>query len=257
MRGPVIEMGLRACALAAAVALLAGPAAGQPARDELPAGFARLRQIAPDVFQDMRYAGTFNITGKHVPGYEAAHCILWRPAAEALARAQARLAAEGFRLKVYDCYRPARAVAAFAAWSKAPGGDEMKPVFYPALDKSRLFALGYISSRSRHSRGIAVDVGLVGGADAELPTPSRAGACDGPLDARANESSLDLGTAFDCFSDRSATADPAIPAEARANRGRLRHALEREGFRNYAREWWHFEFADPRAPVEAQDFPVR
>lgn len=251
-------MRVRACALAGAViALLAQILAGRAAADDLPAGFVRLHDIAPEVFQDMRYAGAFNFTGARVAGYEAAQCILWRPAAEALARAQARLAAEGFRLKVYDCYRPARAVAAFVAWSKARGRDDMKPVFYPALDKSRLFALGYISLRSRHSRGIAVDVGLVRAADPDLPTPVRAGACDGPRDARANKSSLDLGTAFDCFSDRSATADPTIPAEARANRGRLRHALEREGFRNYAREWWHFEFADPRAPTQALDFPVR
>jgi len=251
-------MGLKACALAApVVVLLMRAVGGQPAQDILPADFVRLSDIAPSIYQDIRYADSFNFTGERVPGYEAAQCILWRPAAEALVRAEARLAKEGVHLKVYDCYRPARAVHAFAAWSKAPGHDEMKRIFYPALDKSRLFALGYIASRSKHSLGIAVDVGLVETADANLPSPHQAGACDGAFADRPRESSLDLGTAFDCFSEVSATASPAILAEARGNRGRLRQALESEGYRNYAREWWHFEFIDERAPSVPYDFPVR
>lgn len=223
----------------------------------MPAGFVRLSEVAPTIRQDMRYAGPFNFTGKRVPGYEAAECILWRPAAEALARVQAGLTAEGFHLKVYDCYRPARAVRAFAAWSKAPGEDTQKPVFYPDLDKSRLFALGYIATRSKHSLGIAVDLGLVRVDEADRPAPPNAGRCDGPFDRRAGESSLDFGTAYDCFSVLSATKNPAVSGEARENRDRLLRALGREGFRNYSREWWHFEFHSPAAPTEPYDFPVR
>jgi zinc D-Ala-D-Ala dipeptidase len=238
----------------AAVALLAQSAWSEEA---LPRGFARLRDIAPSIHQDMRYAGSFNFTGRIVPGYERAECIAWEGTAKALARAQARLAAEGFELKVYDCYRPVRAVRAFAAWSRSPGGDAMKSVFYPGLDKSELFALGYISPQSRHSLGIAVDVGLVRSGEGDASPPHRGGRCDGPFEQRAEESSLDLGTAYDCFSERSATASPQISPKARANRNRLRHALEAEGFRNYAREWWHYEFNSPSAPAHAYDFPVR
>src|SRR6516164_3427577 len=141
-------MGLRE-AFTIAILVIAVPAAfGQPAEDRLPLGLVRLRDVAPDIRQDIRYAGSFNFTGRRVLGYQAGQCILWRPAAEALARAQKRLAAEGVGLKVYDCYRPARAVRRFVEWSRASDQDEMKPIFYPGLDKSRLFALGYLSPHS-------------------------------------------------------------------------------------------------------------
>jgi D-alanyl-D-alanine dipeptidase len=223
----------------------------------LPAGFVRLDEIAPTIRQDMRYAGAFNFTGQRVPGYAAARCILWRPAAEALARAQAQLTAEGFHLKVYDCYRPARAVRAFAAWSHAPGEDRLKSVFYPDLDKARLFSLGYVATYSKHSLGIAVDIGLVRADEAEQPTPTGAGRCDGPFEARAQESSLDFGTAFDCFSELSATSHKGISGPARANRDRLLRALKSEGFHNYSREWWHFELKRSDAPTIPDDFLVR
>jgi D-alanyl-D-alanine dipeptidase len=225
-------------------------------QEALPPGFVRLQQVAPSIRQDIRYAGTFNFTGQIVPGYERAQCIARERVAKALAHAQTRLVAEGFALKVYDCYRPLRAVRAFAAWSRSPGGDAMKSIFHPALDKSSLFALGYIAPHSRHSIGIAVDVGLVR-ADEEdgLPPPSAGGRCDGPFEQRASESSLDLGTAYDCFSERSATASPRISANARNNRERLRRALEAEGFHNYWREWWHYEFRD--GSTQAYDFAVR
>jgi D-alanyl-D-alanine dipeptidase len=241
--------------LAIAIAIQAESARGEQV--PLPSGFVRLRDFAPTIRQDMRYAGPFNFTGAPVPGYHAPHCILWRPVAEALARAQVRLSAEGFHLKVYDCYRPARAVRAFAAWSKSAGRDTMRPVYYPTLDKSNLFALGFISLHSRHSLGIAVDVGLVAAGDPDLPAPSEAGACDGPFKGRAKESSVDLGTAFDCFSSLSTTLHPGVSREARANRERLVRALAAEGFSNYSREWWHFEFRSRPSPPRPYDFVVQ
>jgi len=244
----------RLFALFLAVNVLSGAAAAK--EPGLPAGFVHLRDVAPTIVQDIRYAGAFNFTGARVPGYRAAECILWRPAAEALARAQERLKAEGFLLKVYDCYRPVQAVRAFAAWSRGAGGDAMKPIFYPAFDKSQLFALGYIASKSHHSLGIAVDIGLIAASDADLPTPTMAGACDGPFAERAKESSLDFGTAFDCFSPKSATRNPSISKEARANRNRLARALAAEGFRNYPKEWWHFDYAGGSAPTRPRDFTV-
>jgi len=225
-------------------------------QEALPPGFSRLREIAPSIRQDIRYASPFNFTGQIVPGYERPQCIARDPAIKALARAQVRLLSEGFELKVYDCYRPLRAVRAFLEWSRTPGGDKMKSIFYPALDKSRLFALGYIASHSRHSVGIAIDVGLVRAAETDISPPYKGGQCDGRFEQRVRESSLDLGTVFDCFSDRSATASPDISAVARANRATLRRALEAEGFHNYSREWWHYEFNDPAAN-RAYDFPVQ
>jgi D-alanyl-D-alanine dipeptidase len=239
---------------AAVVLLTLVPQGGLGQDTALPAGFVRLRAIAPSIRQDIRYATPFNFTGKTVPGYERGECIARDVVAKALARAQARLEADGYVLKVYDCYRPVRSVHAFWAWSQAPGGDSMKPVFYPALDKSSLFALGYIAPSSRHSMGIAIDVGLVR-ADEEDAHTGTGGRCDGPFAGRTKESSLDFGTAYDCFSERSATRSAGIPAEARANRERLRRALEAEGFHNYWREWWHYEMNG--AAARSYDFPVR
>ncbi|WP_111418326.1 M15 family metallopeptidase [Rhodoplanes roseus] len=229
-------------------------AAAQPVA--LPDGFVRLRERDPTIRQDMRYAGPFNFTGRRVPGYLAGECILLRPAADALVRAQARLVAEGYHLKVYDCYRPERAVRSFIDWAQSPEPDRMARIFSPAIDKSQQFALGYIAKRSRHSLGIAVDVGLVRATDPDLPTPTDAGPCDGPFETRARESSLDLGTAYDCAAPLSATA-ARVGAQARANRDRLVRALAAEGFRNYRLEWWHFDYTGATPPLRGWDFPVR
>ena len=226
-------------------------------QEALPSEFVRLREIAPLIRQDIRYAGSFNFTGRIVPGYERAECIAWDRVAKALDRAQNRLLTEGFELKVYDCYRPLRAVRAFVVWSKSSGNDAMKAIFYPSLDKSKLFELGFISQHSMHSKGIAVDVGLVRPGEDDISPSKTGGRCDGPFVQRVNESSLDLGTAYDCFSGLSATASQNISATARANRDKLRRALEAEGFRNYSREWWHFDFTDAPVPTQAYDFPVR
>jgi zinc D-Ala-D-Ala dipeptidase len=248
-------------ALVAALAVvgflnLPAPRVQAGAPPPLPPGFVRLGEAGPGIRVDMRYARRFNFTGAVVPGYGGPQCILLRRAALALAQAQADLEAQGFALQVYDCYRPVRAVKAFAAWAQTPGGEEMKAVFFPGIDKPALFALGYIASHSRHSLGTAVDAGLVRRGE-ETPAPETGGRCDGPFPARAQESTLDMGTAYDCFSTRSATASGQISATARANRERLRSALERVGFRNYAREWWHFEYTAGQAPAMAHDFPVQ
>lgn len=245
-----------------AALLLATPAAGQSGASPrlggpLPAGFVRLREVAPSIRQDIRYATPFNFTGRRVPGYDAAECILLRPAAEALARAQKRLLAQGYSLKVYDCYRPERAVRSFIAWAQSPEPDTMARIFSPQIPKAEQFARGYLAKRSRHSLGIAVDIGLVRADEPALPTPTDAGRCDGPFAGRARESSLDFGTAYDCSSPLSATASTRVNAEARANRNQLKRALAAEGFRNYSQEWWHYDFTAAPAPVRSHDFPVR
>jgi D-alanyl-D-alanine dipeptidase len=231
---------------------------GQSAWSEkiLPPGFVRLSKIAPSIRQDIRYAGSFNFTGQVVQGYQRADCIMREPA-KALTGAQKRLLTQGFELKVFDCYRPLRAVRAFVAWSKTPGEDSMKSIFYPALDKSKLFELGFLSLHSNHTMGIAVDVDLVRAGEDNMALPKRGGRCDGPFEQRVNESSLDFGTVYDCFSRGSATASPNVSEKARANREMLRRALEAEGFRNYPREWWHCDFTGRSRPTQIYDFPIR
>ena len=134
-------------------------------------GFVYLRDVDPTILQDMRYAGTDNFTGHAVNGYDAPECVLVREAAEALKAVQAELKAKGLSLKVYDCYRPARAVKAFVDWSKLPDDPKAKSTYYPALPKSALFP-DYIALVSGHSRGATMDLTLVP-LDALTAPPSR------------------------------------------------------------------------------------
>lgn len=247
---------MRKClpAIALLAAALAAPAA---ARDKLPPGFVYLRAVAPAIAQDMRYTGADNFTGRPLPGYGAAACLLRRDAARALKRVETDLAPLHLGLKTYDCYRPARAVRAMARWAHDRKRDGIER-FYPNLPKDELFARGYIAAHSRHSTGIAVDLTLV-----PLPAPNvapydphmRYGACTAPASQRAPDSSLDMGTGFDCFARKSWTASAAITRAQRRNRMLLKAAMRRRGFKNYFREWWHFEFAGS-APRRAYDVPI-
>ena len=242
--------------LVAVVYLL--PMAAQAQDKGMPADFVSLRTVDASIRQDMRYAGDNNFTGHPLPGYDASECLLQRPVALALKRAQADLAAQGLSLKVYDCYRPARAVAAMARWAHAANVTPDTSRFYPRMKKSWLFELGFIASHSAHSRGVAVDLTVVpkdGPPPAPYDTNVRYGSCAGPAAARAPDDSLDMGTSFDCFSVRSYTRNASITAEQRARRMVLLQAMARHGFVNYKREWWHFSYpaADPRA---AYDVPI-
>jgi len=204
-----------------------------------------LRDIDASIRQDMRYAGRDNFVGRPLPGYEAPECLLRRPVALALSRAQTDLTKAGYTLKVYDCYRPTRAVAAMAAWARDPKATPDTRRFYPALDKSRLFALGYISNRSGHSRGIAVDLTVVplNAPPAEPYDPARRyGSCVTPAADRAPDDTIDMGTGYDCFDVKSHTANASVTPAQAANRRILVEAMKRHGFTNYANEWWHFSF---------------
>jgi D-alanyl-D-alanine dipeptidase len=253
--------------LALALLLLALPAT---AREPLPAGFVYLRDVAPSIAQDIRYATPNNFTAAPLPGYDAPECILRREAAEALARVQAALSRQHLGLKTYDCYRPERAVRAMWRWvheSKKVGGRDGDKSFYPNTDKRELFTLGYIAARSKHSTGTAVDLTLV---PLESAQPSAAhsrargtpGAdnvpCTAPAAERAQnasfDNSLDMGTGFDCLDVKSYTRSGATTPAQRSARETLRAAMTRAGFHNYFREWWHYEFAD--GPLHVYDVPI-
>lgn len=224
-------------------------------RDPLPEGFVYLSEIDPSIIQEMRYATAYNFVGEPIDGYDEAECVLTEEAARALARVQADLRPRRLSLKVYDCYRPQRAVDHFVRWIRLvdrPGyeGDDeaMKEAFFPGVEKRRLFREGYIARRSGHSRGSTVDLTVVRlphrvRRDYPMP-PGRLPRCDAPAmggpGGRLDEGDLDMGTAYDCFTPLSMTDSPGVSATARANRRLLRDAMSRRGFRNYPQEWWHF-----------------
>lgn len=205
---------------------------------DLPPGFVRLADVAPGIRQDMRYAGAHNFVGRPIVGYESPACWLRREVAQALAATARDLDKRHWRLVVYDCYRPERAVAQFLAWAGDASEQSTKAEFYPRTPKAKLFALGYIARSSSHSRGIAVDVG------AEA------------LDPAGKAVPLDFGGGFDLFDQTSWTASTAIPVEAMANRKTLVAAFAAHGLVNYAREWWHFSLAGA-AKAPAYDVVIR
>ena len=233
-----------------------------PSRAPLPDGFVRLSETAPEIAQEIRYTTAFNFVGEPIDGYEAPECILTTQAARALKQVAADLAARGLGLKVYDCYRPQTAVNHFVRWARSDD-QAMKPAFYPDVAKNRLFADGYIATRSGHSRGSTVDLTLVRQPVAEsivperfYPTARNLPRCDRPLPDRFAERDLDMGTAYDCLSPTAATASRAVNAEARRNRQTLKDAMSRRGFRNYSKEWWHFTLRGEPFTTTYHDFPV-
>ena len=246
----------------AAAALLTvtftAPAAGARPQPKAPEEFVALSSVDPTIIQEMRYPTAHNFMGVPVDGYRRPLCVLTRPAAQALHRAQTRLLPRGYSLKVYDCYRPQRAVDHFVRWAKDLDDQTMKGEFYPRVDKSRLFADGYIAEKSGHSRGSTVDLTLV-----RLPertAPSRPGLpsvpCFAPQHERFPDSSVDMGTGFDCFDTLAHTDDPRIRGAQRANRQFLKRILTEAGFVNLAEEWWHYTLRPEPFPDTYFDFPV-
>jgi D-alanyl-D-alanine dipeptidase len=191
--------------------------------------------VVPGLVTDIRYAGSHNFVGRPIDGYRAPRCLLTQPAANALAEVARDLAARGLVIKVFDCYRPTRAVADFVRWAHDPRDRAAKAEFYPDVDKRTLFRDGYIASHSGHSRGSTLDLTL----------------------AHADGTELDMGTPFDFFSPRSWTAASSVTAEQHANRVRLAAAMQRRGFRNYPKEWWHFTLRNEPFPGTYFDVPVQ
>lgn len=192
-------------------------------------------RLVPGLVTDIRYAGRHNFVGRPIDGYETPLCLLTPKAAAALARVQAALKPDKLGLKVFDCYRPRRAVADFVRWARDPADVAGKAEFYPDIEKRDLFRLGYIAQRSAHSRGSTVDLTLI-----ELSTGK----------------DRFMGTSFDLFSPRSGEG-ANIPRDARANRLRLRESMVKAGFTPYAAEWWHFTLSDEPYRRLGFDVPVR
>ncbi|MFO7478398.1 MAG: M15 family metallopeptidase [Methyloceanibacter sp.] len=222
----------------------------------MPADFVYLRDVDSSIEQDIRYAGPGNFTGRPVPGYDAAECVLVRQAAEALRQVQAALKPKGLSLRVYDCYRPARAVSAFVAWVGAPDDPKSKAVYYPNLAKDGLIP-DYIASRSGHSRGATVDLTLVPLADGEGSAGSgESQACTASQGDAAPDGSLAMGTTFDCFDTKANLGAPGLSEREARNREILRATMLTQGFKDYSPEWWHFTLRNEPHPDKYFDFPI-
>ena len=205
-------------------------------KDSAPKGFAYLAEVVPDAILEIRYYSTYNFVGDRIDGYEKPVALLTEEAAEALKAVSDDVKAQGYRLKIYDAYRPQRAVTHFMNWAKDTSDTRMKQYFYPNLDKSVLFAQGYIAEKSGHSRGSTVDLTLFD---------------------MASEKELDMGGTFDWFGEESHPDYRQITEEQFANRMILREAMLRHGFKPLEEEWWHFTLKDEPYSETYFDYPVR
>ena len=224
-----------------------------------PPGWVNLSAVDPTILLDVRYHGPHNFLGRPVTGYLEPVCVLPVETAQALHQVQLAALAEGYGLKVYDCYRPARAGNDFVAWRDTPD-QATKAEFYPSLEKWQLFNLGFVGgAATSHSSGSAIDLTLVKlpAAPQRLYVPGEPlVACTAPAGARFPDNSVDMGSGYDCFDGLSHTLDARVTGEARENRLRLRRLMAVGGFVNYEAEWWHYDLANPRYPGQYFDFPV-
>ena len=199
--------------------------------------FVVLGDYIPDIIQEIRYYSTYNFIGTRVDGYEMPVALLTREAAEALKQVSDDVMAQGYRLKVFDAYRPARGVKHFVRWAAEPADTSMKRYFYPEHAKPSLFAGGYVASRSGHSRGSTVDLTLFD---------------------MATEKEVDMGGTYDYLGGRSHPGFKGdLTPEQYENRMILRRAMLCHGFKPLETEWWHFTLANEPYPNTYFDFPVR
>ena len=200
-----------------------------------PSGFVLLADSVPGIIQEIRYYSTYNFIGERIDGYEEPCALLTKEAARALKAVSNEMMVQGYRLKVFDAYRPVCAVKHFMLWGIEDQDIRMKQYFYPDLEKQELFNKGYIAKQSSHSRGSTVDLTLFD---------------------MATGKELDMGSPFDLFSEVSHPDHTGITEEQYKNRMLLRHAMQRGGFLPIDCEWWHFTLADEPYPDTYFEFPV-
>ncbi|MBO7689819.1 MAG: M15 family metallopeptidase [Clostridia bacterium] len=199
------------------------------------AGFVLLSDLVPGIVQEIRYYSTYNFIGDRIDGYEEPVALLTKEAARALKTVSNQAMVSGYRLKIFDAYRPANAVRHFVLWGIEDLDLRMKPFFYPDLEKAELFEQGYIASMSSHSRGSTVDLTL--------------------LDM-ATGKELDMGSPFDYFSELSHPDSKDVTPEQHRNRMFLQDLMVRNGFEPIDCEWWHFTLKNEPYPDTYFEFPV-
>lgn len=204
--------------------------------DGMPNSIRSIGEMIPAAQIDVRYYSEDNFVGSRIDGYNAEKLFITEEAGLALARVQERLAAFGLGLKIFDAYRPQRAVDHFVRWAEDLSDTRMKQQYYPEVSKSVLFEQGYIAARSGHSRGSTVALTLV---------------------VLADGSELDMGSGWDFFDPISWPSSTAVSPQQRANRMLLRTLMVDEGFIPLAEEWWHFTLEDEPYADSYFDFPVQ
>ena len=198
--------------------------------------FVLITDVIPDALLEIRYYSTLNFVGERIDSYEAPVAYLTKETALALKKASDDLKKQGYVIEIFDAYRPQSAVDHFKRWAKDLGATQMKPYFYPDVDKAELFSLGYIAEKSSHSRGAAVDLTLV--------------------DMMSGQE-LDMGSAFDFFGEASHSEHIEGLTETQINNRRiLRKAMIENGFKPLAEEWWHFSLENEPYPDTYFDFPI-
>ena len=200
-----------------------------------PSGFVLLSDYVPHIVQEIRYFSTYNFIGERIDGYEEPCALLTKEAARALKAVSNEVIVHGYRLKVFDAYRPACAVKQFVLWGIEDQDIRMKQYFYPELEKQELFKKGYIAKKSSHSRGSAVDLTL--------------------LDMKTGKE-LDMGSPFDLFSEMSHPDSKEVTEEQYENRMLLQNVMVRNGFVPIDCEWWHFSLENEPYPDTYFEFPV-
>ena len=198
-------------------------------------GFVVLADYVPHIVQEIRYYSTYNFIGERIDGYEEPCALLTKEAARALKAVSNEMIVRGYRLKVFDAYRPACAVKHFVLWGIEDQDIRMKPYFYPDLQKQELFKKGYIAKKSSHSRGSTVDLTLL-----DMSTGGE----------------LDMGSPFDLFSVVSHPDYKGITEQQYENRMMLQRVMVRSGFEPIDCEWWHFTLKDEPYPDTYFEFPV-
>jgi len=202
----------------------------------LPEGFSYVKKIIPSIKSELRYCSHENFLGVPVEGYQENVLITSTRTANALKKVQEELLQKKLSLKIFDAYRPQTAVNHFVKWARKINDTIKKEDYYPNLKKRNLFKLGYISSRSGHSRGSSVDLTVV--------------------DLKTNKE-LDMGSPFDFFGEISHSYHTKISEKQKANRKLLRDVMIKHGFRPYKNEWWHFTLNNEPFPNTYFDFPIK
>lgn len=220
-------------------------------------GFVYLDSIDPTIQVSLRYAGENNFVGAPVDGYNSERVIITQPIAEKLKQIQAELVQEGYSLVVYDAYRPQMAVDHFYRWSQDQQDQKMKSWFYPHIDKSKSFELGYIARRSQHSSGNAVDISIIeiGKKFYEINAQPR-NLLDGSQIMFLDDGTVDMGSSFDLFSDASHYENNLIENKYKIMRDYLKNKMISHGFKPYSKEWWHFSLTDALFPDSYFNFPI-
>lgn len=203
---------------------------------DLPKGFSYLKDIIPTIQSELRYCNHNNFVGTPITGYEENVLITSTATAKALKKVQDNLLKKGLGLKIFDAYRPQSAVNHFVKWAKVKSDTLTKHAYYPKLNKRNLFKLGFISTKSGHSRGSSVDLTIV-----NLKTGKE----------------LDMGSPYDFFGAISSTYSNKITKKQLSNRLLLRRIMMKYGFKYYSKEWWHFTLINEPFPKTYFNFPVR